>query len=102
MSKKFQPTAEQLALAEDRRLKKEQRKQAAAKEEEEKGRILPREWTSVQGASGPENAGQKVRLMTWNVGLECSRILQNCHSWSRLLSYLPNVLSVSPVQLIHD
>lgn len=51
MSKQYQPSAEQLAMAEERRLKKAQRKAALAKEEEEKGRILQREWIELSATA---------------------------------------------------
>lgn len=66
MSQEFTPTAQQLALAEERRRKKEQRELAAAKEVEEKSRILPREWLTVQDVPSTET-GRTVRVMSWNV-----------------------------------
>ncbi|OSX67455.1 hypothetical protein POSPLADRAFT_1042669 [Postia placenta MAD-698-R-SB12] len=65
MSQEFTPTAEQLAMAEERRRKKEQRELAAAKEAEEKSRILPREWLTVQDVPSIET-GRTVRVMSWN------------------------------------
>lgn len=70
MSQEFTPTAGQLALAEERRRKKEQRELTAAKEAEEKGRILPREWLTVQDVPSTE-AGQAVRVMSWNLLAQC-------------------------------
>ncbi|KAI9060199.1 Endonuclease/exonuclease/phosphatase [Trametes sanguinea] len=68
MVKAYQPTAEDLAKAEARRLKREQAKNTPpqAKAEDERGRILPREWVdlSPESASAP---GQTVRVMTWNL-----------------------------------
>lgn len=55
-------------LAVDRQLKKEQRQAALAREEEERGRILPREWVTVQGAP---STGRQLRIMTWNVCILC-------------------------------
>ena len=64
MSQGYQPTPEDLAKAERRRLKKEQ---AAAEKkppvEDERGRILPREWLEIS------SAGETVRIMTWNVSM---------------------------------
>ncbi len=67
MSKPYQPTPEDLAKAEQRRLKKEQAKlNAAPKPDDDQGTILPREWlaTSSQTAN---TSGHMIRLMTWNV-----------------------------------
>ena len=55
-------------LAVDRQLKKEQRQAALAREEEERGRILPREWVTVQEAP---STGKQFRIMTWNVRILC-------------------------------
>lgn len=76
-SKGFQPTPEQIALAQERKLKREQkRKEAeeqAAREEELKGQILPRDWVSCsssQVAVTPATPNvNRLRVMTWNVGL---------------------------------
>ncbi|KAI0080079.1 Endonuclease/exonuclease/phosphatase [Panus rudis PR-1116 ss-1] len=62
--KPFQPTEEQVALAEARRLKKLQQQQRAKEEEEARGRILPREWLSIQD---PPSESVTVKVMTWNL-----------------------------------
>ncbi|KAI0673529.1 Endonuclease/exonuclease/phosphatase [Trametes maxima] len=69
MAGAYQLTPEDLAKAEQRRLKKEQAKKnppPVTKMDDERGRILPREWVDVapESASTP---GQTVRVMTWNV-----------------------------------
>ncbi|KAI0652266.1 Endonuclease/exonuclease/phosphatase [Trametes meyenii] len=70
MAGAYQPTPEDLAKAEQRRIKKEQTKNnplpVPQQMDNERGRILPREWVDVNptGASIP---GQTVRVMTWNV-----------------------------------
>ncbi|KAI8981271.1 Endonuclease/exonuclease/phosphatase [Trametes punicea] len=68
MSKVYQPTPEDLAKAEARRLKREQAKNdaAQAKVEDERGRILPREWVDLAPQSASAG-GQSVRVMTWNL-----------------------------------
>ena len=67
MSKPYQPTPEDLAKAERRRLKKEQAKlNPPPKTEDERGGILPREWLEIP-SQGTSNSGHAVRLMTWNV-----------------------------------
>ena len=67
MSKHYQPTPEDLAKAEKRRLKKEQAKlNPPPKTEDERGGILPREWLEIP-SQGASNSGHTVRLMTWNV-----------------------------------
>ncbi|OSD03572.1 Endonuclease/exonuclease/phosphatase [Trametes coccinea BRFM310] len=68
MAKAYQPTAEDLAKAEARRLKREQAKNspAQAKAEDERGRILPREWVDLSPQSASAR-GQTVRVMTWNL-----------------------------------
>ncbi|CDO73215.1 hypothetical protein BN946_scf185007.g270 [Trametes cinnabarina] len=69
MARAYQPTPEDLAKAEARRLKREQAKNkpVQAKAEDERGRILPREWVELAPQSASA-AGQNVRVMTWNVG----------------------------------
>lgn len=72
MSRVYQPTAEDLAKAEERRLKKEQARSnpAPAKVsimEDERGNILPREWVDLTQGAAP-SAGQNIRVMSWNVG----------------------------------
>ncbi|KAH9858198.1 Endonuclease/exonuclease/phosphatase [Lenzites betulinus] len=69
MSKAYQPSAEDLAKAEERRLKKQQAKNTpapVAKVDDERGRFLPREWADTVPAS-LETAGQTIRVMTWNI-----------------------------------
>ncbi|KAI0756607.1 Endonuclease/exonuclease/phosphatase [Daedaleopsis nitida] len=62
MSRVYQPTAEDLAKAEKRRLKKlESSEKTSSVLEDERGRILPREWLDVSPAN------QTVRVMTWNL-----------------------------------
>ncbi|KAI1793945.1 Endonuclease/exonuclease/phosphatase [Ganoderma leucocontextum] len=67
MSKPYQPTPEDLAKAEQRRLRKEQAKlNLVPKSEDEWGRILPREWLEISSQTAI-TAGHTVRLMTWNI-----------------------------------
>ena len=64
----YQPTLQDIAKAEARRLKKEQAKQqkaAAAKIQDPRGNILPREWAEISSAS----PGKTIRVMTWNVSI---------------------------------
>ena len=72
MSKPYQPTAEDLAKAEQRRLKREQAKNnpapVVALVDDERARIQPREWVDVSPDSVSAE-GQNVRVMTWNVGM---------------------------------
>ena len=71
MAKRYQPTPEDLAKAEQRRLKREQAKanaaQASTSVEDERARILPREWVDLSSQI-VSTGGQRVRVMTWNVG----------------------------------
>lgn len=72
MSRVYQPTAEDLAKAEERRLKKEQAKSnptpvKVSIMEDERGNILPREWVDLTQGAAP-SAGQNIRVMSWNVG----------------------------------
>ncbi|KAI0361188.1 Endonuclease/exonuclease/phosphatase [Trametes cingulata] len=70
MPRAYQPTPEDIAKAEQRRLKREQAKnnptQAQTQAEDERGRILPREWVDLAPESASV-AGQTLRVMTWNV-----------------------------------
>ncbi|KAI0639798.1 Endonuclease/exonuclease/phosphatase [Trametes polyzona] len=68
MSRTYQPTAEDLAKAEQRRLKREQAKNnpPPAKVDDERGRILPREWVDVSPTT-TSVGGQTIRVMTWNI-----------------------------------
>ncbi|KAI0778580.1 Endonuclease/exonuclease/phosphatase [Trametes elegans] len=70
MSKPYQPTAEDLAKAEQRRLKREQAKNnpapVVALVDDERARIQPREWVDVSPDSVSAK-GQNVRVMTWNL-----------------------------------
>lgn len=69
MSKSYQPTPEDLAKAEQRRLKREQAKlNADPKTDDERGTILPREWLEISSQTAA-TSGQMIRLMTWNVSL---------------------------------
>ena len=64
MSRTYQPTGEDLAKAEARRLKKEEAKQNPPPPvQDERGKILPREWVEISG----ESSGESLRVMTWNV-----------------------------------
>lgn len=70
MSKAYQPTAEQLALAEARKAKKRQDKEKAkaqVQEEDTRGNILTRDWLRVKAAPQLDQSAQTVRVMTWNV-----------------------------------
>lgn len=71
MSKIPQPYLEQLGLDERLRLVREERKalaaERAAKDAEERSRILPREWITLQDVP---STGQRLRVMSWNVGLD--------------------------------
>ncbi|KAI0830708.1 Endonuclease/exonuclease/phosphatase [Trametes gibbosa] len=69
MSKAYQPSAEDVAKIEERRLRKEQAKKTpapAVKVDDERGQILSREWADVVPAT-LETAGQTIRVMTWNI-----------------------------------
>ncbi|KAI0375399.1 Endonuclease/exonuclease/phosphatase [Pilatotrama ljubarskyi] len=68
MPRAYQPTPEDIAKAEQRRLKREQAKNnpASAQVDDERGRILPREWVDLAPDSA-STAGQTLRVMTWNV-----------------------------------
>ncbi|RPD64967.1 Endonuclease/exonuclease/phosphatase [Lentinus tigrinus ALCF2SS1-6] len=67
MSKPYQPTAEDIAKAEQRRLKREQaKKNAPTVAEDERGQILPREWLDVSPHLASVE-GRTVRVMTWNL-----------------------------------
>ena len=79
MAKPYHPTPQDIAKAEQRRLKKEQAKlNPAPKTDDERGVILPREWLEISSQTA-STSGQMVRLMTWNVSL--SSML--CESYSR-------------------
>lgn len=70
MSKAYQPTAEQLALAAARKAKKRQDKEKAeaqVQEEDTRGNILTRNWLPVRGVSQLDQSAQTVKVMTWNV-----------------------------------
>ncbi|KZT05970.1 Endonuclease/exonuclease/phosphatase [Laetiporus sulphureus 93-53] len=72
MAEPHHRTPEQIALAEQRRINREKREQITAKEEAQKGRILPREWITVQDPPNTENGDwQRVRIMTWNLLAQC-------------------------------
>ncbi|OBZ79318.1 putative RNA exonuclease C9B6.11c, partial [Grifola frondosa] len=60
MSTSFHPTPEQLALAQQRKLKREAREKIAAQEEEEKSRILPRQWVTVEPQPAATPNGQHL------------------------------------------
>ncbi|KAJ8494599.1 hypothetical protein ONZ51_g2241 [Trametes cubensis] len=70
MTKRYQPTPEDLAKAEQRRLKREQAKanaaQASTNVEDERARILPREWIDLTPQIVSAD-GQRARVMTWNI-----------------------------------
>ncbi|KAK7694810.1 hypothetical protein QCA50_001998 [Cerrena zonata] len=65
--KPYQPTPEQIAQAEARRIKKaaqkEAQKEKERQEQEERGQIFPREWLSIDQ---PEPESVTVKVMTWN------------------------------------
>ena len=81
MSKAYKPTPEQLALAEQRRLKRQLAAQQleasnskssanAALLHDPRSAILPREWVKVHEESVEADAGKEretVRVMSWNV-----------------------------------
>ncbi|PIL31576.1 hypothetical protein GSI_06278 [Ganoderma sinense ZZ0214-1] len=69
MAKPYQPTPEDVAKAEQRRLKKEQANlNLAPKTDDEPSAILPREWLEISISSQTANtSGQMIRLMTWNL-----------------------------------
>lgn len=70
MSKAYQPTAEQLALAAARKAKKRQDKEKAearVQEEDTRGNILTRDWLPVRGVPQLDQSAQTVKVMTWNV-----------------------------------
>ena len=64
----YQPTPEQLALAEERRKKKAAikaaQKEAEKIEEEDRSHIFPREWLST---TRPQPEDVTIKVMTWNV-----------------------------------
>ncbi len=67
MSRPYQPTAEDIAKAEQRRIKREQAKKTAPPAvEDDKGQILPREWLDVSPHLA-SSEGHTIRIMTWNV-----------------------------------
>lgn len=64
-------TPEQLAIAEERRLKKlEREKEQAtkAKQQDPRGRILSRQWIQLKE---PVDGRQTVKVMTWNMLAQC-------------------------------
>ncbi|CCM05171.1 uncharacterized protein FIBRA_07380 [Fibroporia radiculosa] len=71
MPEEFQPTSDRLALAEERRLRKEKRMRDIAKELDESGRILPREWITLQEAPISDKTVGGVKVMTWNLLAQC-------------------------------
>lgn len=70
--KRYQPTPEQLALAEERRLTKAAHKAAQKEKEkhevEERSRIFSRDWLSIDL---PVPGNVAVKVMTWNVSYLC-------------------------------
>jgi hypothetical protein len=68
MSKRFQPTPEQLVLSEQRKAKKAKLSASAvpATIDETKGRILARKWVQLPIAP-PIDVSRVVKVMTWNV-----------------------------------
>ena len=73
MSRVYKPSAEDLAKAEARRLKKEQaKKKPAPPIVDERGHILPREWVEISG----DSPGHTTRVMTWNVSV-CVHIIRS-------------------------
>ncbi|KAI0068339.1 Endonuclease/exonuclease/phosphatase [Artomyces pyxidatus] len=72
MSKRFQPTPEQVALQEARRLKKLQTASSrpiVPAVDLRKGKIVERPWVAVQ--EGREPCVQRITLMTWNLLAQC-------------------------------
>lgn len=66
---RYELTPEQLALAEERRLKRlerEKEKAEAAKHLDPSGQILDRQWMKLKE---PADGTQTVKVTTWNVGL---------------------------------
>ncbi|RDX52041.1 Endonuclease/exonuclease/phosphatase [Lentinus brumalis] len=67
MSRPYQPTAEDIAKAAQRRIKREQAKKTAPPAvEDDKGQILPREWLDVSPHLA-SSEGHTIRIMTWNL-----------------------------------
>ena len=71
MSKRYEPTAEQIALSQERKAKRAKSAIEKAAVEEDKGRILDRKWIQLRSTDGQEYLVRRVRVMTWNVCLFC-------------------------------
>lgn len=68
MSKRFQPTPMQIALAEERKAKKVKLAGTATASaiDDDKGRILSREWIQLQSTDNVDDV-RHLKIMTWNV-----------------------------------
>ena len=68
LKKPYQPTPEQLALAEERRQKKAAlkaaQKETEKREQDDRSRIFPREWLPI---TKPAPKDLTTKVMTWNV-----------------------------------
>lgn len=80
MSKRYEPTPEQIALSQERKARANKAKLAAEKVavlatapgvEEDKGRIVDRKWIQLQPTDNQESSVRRVKVMTWNVRLFC-------------------------------
>lgn len=87
MSKRYQPTPEQMALAEERKAAKRAKICTYAAPNEAKGSIIPRKW--IQLPTVEDQDARRVKVMTWNVRPFCSfiqRILVTLVNFSYLLN----------------
>ena len=71
MSKCYEPTSKQLALSQERKVKKAKLATEKTTVEEDKGRILDRKWIQLRSTDAQEYPIQRVKVMTWNVCLFC-------------------------------
>lgn len=71
MSKCYELTPKQLALSQERKVKKAKLATEKATVEEDKGRILDRKWIQLRSTDAQEYPIQRVKVMTWNVCLFC-------------------------------
>ena len=99
MSKRFQPTPEQLVLSKQRKAKKAKLSENPAPPTvvEAKGSILARKWVQLP-VTRDLDVGRRVKVMTWNVS--AFRYSHNAISDRYIYSYLHNVLFVSRVYFL--
>ena len=88
MSRTYQPTGEDLAKAEARRLKKEEAKQNPPPPvQDERGKILPREWVEISGESSGESLRVAVlgrRRIKQGYATATSRLVITCTTYIRM------------------